>query len=50
LLVRRRVRRALDRLTGREPEDPFAGAGVREPRRPLTPSLYGAAELDLPDD
>ena len=26
------------------------GVGVREPRRPLTPSLTGAAALDLPTD
>jgi hypothetical protein len=26
------------------------GVGVREPRRPLTPSLTGAAALDLPED
>jgi len=26
------------------------GVGVREPRRPLTPSLTGAAALDLPVD
>jgi hypothetical protein len=26
------------------------GLGVREPRRPLTPTLTGAAALDLPDD
>jgi len=26
------------------------GVGVREPRRPLVPSLSGAAALDLPDD
>jgi hypothetical protein len=26
------------------------GVGVREPRRPLAPSLTGAAALDLPED
>jgi hypothetical protein len=26
------------------------GVGVREPRRPLTPSLTGAAALELPPD
>jgi hypothetical protein len=26
------------------------GVGVREPRRPLTPTLTGAAALDLPAD
>ena len=26
------------------------GVGVREPRRPLAPTLTGAAALDLPDD
>ncbi len=30
------------------PEDP--DAGVREPRRPLQPSLSGAVALDEPDD
>jgi hypothetical protein len=38
--------------TGRwdEGSDAEGGVGVREPRRPLTPSLTGAAALDLPDD
>jgi hypothetical protein len=30
--------------------DPEGGVGVREPRQPLTPSLTGAAALELPDD
>jgi hypothetical protein len=30
--------------------DAEGGVGVREPRRPLTPSLTGAATLELPDD
>jgi hypothetical protein len=31
-------------------DDPDGGVGVREPRRPLTPSLTGAAALELPAD
>src|SRR5262249_6316923 len=31
-------------------DDAEGGVGVREPRRPLTPSLTGAAALDLPED
>ena len=30
--------------------DAEGGVGVREPRRPLTPSLTGGATLDLPTD
>ena len=30
--------------------DAEGGLGVREPRRPLTPSLSGGAALDLPTD
>jgi hypothetical protein len=33
-----------------ESSDAEGGVGVREPRRPLTPSLTGAAALDLPAD
>jgi len=33
-----------------ESGDAEGGVGVREPRRPLMPSLTGAAALDLPDD
>lgn len=46
---RRRGRRSLllDFLAG--PDDD-AGAGVREPRRPKTPSLSGAVALDEPGD
>jgi hypothetical protein len=29
--------------------DAEGGVGVREPRRPLTPTLSGGAALDLPD-
>lgn len=32
------------------PEETEGGVGVREPRRPLTPSLAGAAALELPTD
>jgi hypothetical protein len=35
---------------GRWDDETEGGIGVREPRRPLTPSLTGAAALDLPDD
>jgi hypothetical protein len=31
-------------------DDAEGGVGVREPRRPLTPTLSGAAALDLPED
>jgi hypothetical protein len=31
-------------------DDAEGGVGVREPRRPLTPSLTGAAALELPTD
>jgi hypothetical protein len=31
-------------------DDPEGGVGVREPRRPLVPSLTGAASLELPPD
>jgi hypothetical protein len=33
-----------------EGRDEEGGVGVREPRRPLTPSLSGSAAVDLPDD
>ena len=32
------------------PADAEGGVGVREPRRPLTPTLTGAAALELPTD
>ena len=35
---------------GRGWADAEGGVGVREPRRPLTPSLSGGAALDLPTD
>jgi len=35
---------------GRWDDEAEGGVGVREPRRPLTPTLTGAAALDLPDD
>jgi len=31
-------------------DDAEGGVGVREPRRPLTPSLTGGATLDLPTE
>ena len=44
---RGRPSRVLDLLAG--PDDD-AGAGVREPRRPRTPSLSGAVALGEPRD
>ena len=46
---RRRGKRSriLDVLAG--PDDHAGGAGVREPRRPLTPSLSGAVALEEPE-
>ena len=39
------------RLSGEGWDDEAdGGLGVREPRRPLQPSLTGAAALDLPQD
>jgi hypothetical protein len=39
---------------GRSPgsgwDDAEGGVGVREPRRPLAPTLSGGATLELPDD
>ena len=43
---RGRRSRILDLLAG--PDDDPGGAGVREPRRPRTPSLSGAVALDEP--
>jgi hypothetical protein len=54
--IRRRVARFVRALFGgsssggRWDDETEGGVGVREPRRPLTPSLTGAATLDLPDD
>jgi hypothetical protein len=31
-------------------DEPYGGAPVREPRRPLRPTLSGSAALDLPED
>jgi hypothetical protein len=46
---RRRGKRSriLDVLAG--PDDDAGGAGVREPQRPLTPSLSGAVALEEPE-
>ena len=41
-------RRILELLAG--PDDDVGGAGVREPRSPLVPSLSGAVALEEPDD
>ena len=45
---RRRGKRSriLDLLAG--PDDDSGGAGVREPRRPRTPSLSGTAAVEPP--
>jgi hypothetical protein len=53
--IRRRIARFLRALFGGgssrgEWDDAEGGVGVREPRRPLTPSLTGAAMLELPAD
>ena len=54
--IRRRVARFVRALfggsasSGSWDDETEGGVGVREPRRPLTPSLTGAAALDLPDD
>ena len=60
---RRRIRRLPKRIAGfvralfgggsapgAWDDEAEGGVGVREPRRPLTPSLTGAAALDLPED
>jgi hypothetical protein len=39
--------RVLDFLAG--PGDDLGGAGVREPRRPRTPTLSGAVALEEPE-
>ena len=38
------------RLLRRKPEDDDGTAGVREPRRPITPLVSGAAEMEADDD
>jgi hypothetical protein len=53
--LRRRISRFVRALFGGGSSrdgwsDLDGGVGVREPRRPLAPSLSGAAALDLPDD
>jgi hypothetical protein len=54
--IRRRVARFVRALFGGSApggswdDETEGGVGVREPRRPLTPSLTGAAALDLPDE
>ena len=39
-----------DAARGDWSDDAEGGVGVREPRRPLAPTLTGAAALDLPED
>jgi hypothetical protein len=54
--LRRRVARFVAALFGGSAssggwdDEAEGGVGVREPRRPLTPTLTGAAALDLPAD
>jgi hypothetical protein len=56
LRLRKRIARFVRALFGggswrdASSDDAEGGVGVREPRRPLTPSLTGAAALPLPDD
>jgi len=38
------------RLLRRKPEDDDGTAGVREPRRPITPLVSGAVEMEADDD
>jgi hypothetical protein len=38
------------RGSGSNWDDAEGGVGVREPRRPLSPTLSGAAAVELPDD
>jgi len=46
--VRRAVQTGDLRLLRRKPEDDDGGASVREPRRPITPLVSGAAEMEEP--
>src|SRR6266568_7214749 len=46
--VRRAVQTGDLRLLRRAPEDDDGGASVREPRRPITPLVSGAAEMEEP--
>ena len=53
--LRRRISRFVRALFGggggtAGRDDVDGGVGVREPRRPLAPTLTGAAALDLPGD
>ena len=53
--MRKRIARFVRALFGSSgsadwPEEADGGVGVREPRRPLAPTLTGAAALDLPTD
>jgi hypothetical protein len=50
--IARAVRALFGGDSGRDSwnDDPEGGVGVREPRRPLVPSLTGAASLELPPD
>ena len=55
LSIRRRIARFVRAVFGGSSssggwDDTEGGVGVREPRRPLTPSLTGAAALDVPTD
>jgi hypothetical protein len=54
--IRRRISRFVRALFGGSAsgggwdDETAGGVGVREPRRPLQPSLTGAAALDAPQD
>jgi hypothetical protein len=54
--IRKRISRFVRALFGGSAsggewhDETEGGIGVREPRRPVQPSLTGAAALDLPDD
>lgn len=48
-LRRRNYERLFARLDPLGPDEPLTGAAMREPRRPLQPSLSAGAELALPD-
>jgi hypothetical protein len=55
LRLRKRIARFVRALfggrgSGDSWDDTEGGVGVREPRRPVTPSLTGAAALPLPDE
>ena len=48
--IGRFVRALFGGSPGRWDEDAEGGVGVREPRRPLAPTLSGGAALEPPED